>query len=241
VSEAKKKKRIVGMIPCRLGSQRIPQKNLRLLEGLTLSQWVGKAALQSEMFDEVYINSESSLFEKIAHAQGLKFYRRPEVLSSNTATNDDFALDFMNNVGGDVLVQINPTSPFLSAKDIREFVQHYLSGQYQTLHTVKEEKIEGLFKGQPLNFDPMKQMPPSQLLEPVYVFSSSIMAWDTEKFRDNMKKLGAAVYGGDGKIGYYTLKGFSTLDIDNEKDFLLAEVVAQSLNRGEAEKKYYEG
>ncbi len=234
------KPRIVGMIPCRLGSQRIPKKNLRLLNGLTLSQWVGKAALQSEMLDEVYINSEAPIFEKIAKDQGLKFYQRPAHLSSNSATNDDFALDFMNAVGCDVLVQINPTSPFLSSQEIRQFVQHYLAGGLQTLHTVKEERIEGLFKGRPLNFDPMKQMPPSQELEPVYVFSSSIMAWDANKFRENMKNLGAAVYGGDGKIGYYTLKGFSALDIDNEKDFLLAEVIAKSFDQKEVEKNYYE-
>ena len=236
-----KKPRIVGMIPCRLGSQRIPKKNLRLLNGLTLSQWVGRAAKQSGVLDDVYINSESTIFEKIAKDQNLKFYRRPEHLASNSATNDDFALDFMNNVPCDILVQINPTSPFMSAETIREFVDYFLKGNYQTLHTVKEERIEGIFKGQPLSFDPIKQMPPSQELEPVYVFSSSVMAWDANKFRSNMQKYGAAVYGGDGKIGYYTLKGFSALDIDNEKDFVLAEVIAKSLEQPVTEKLYYEG
>lgn len=233
-------KKIVAMIPCRLGSQRVPKKNLRLLNGKTLSQWSALACIESGVFSDVYINSESNIFDGIAKKVGAKFYQRPESLSTNKASNDDFALDFMNNIDCDVLIQVNPTSPFLSAQEIKDFVSTYLEGGYETLHTVKEERIEGLFNNQPLNFDPMKQMPPSQDLIPVYVFSSSIMAFDVKKFRENMKNLGSAVYGGDGKIGYYTLKGYSTLDIDYEEDFQLAEAIAQMKTNKNTEIKYYE-
>lgn len=232
------KKRIVAMIPCRLGSQRVPKKNLRLLAGKTLAQWVGEACLASEAFDGVYINSESNVFQKMAKDAGIHFYKRPAHLSTNAATNDDFALDFMNSVDCDVLIQVNPTSPFTSPQSIREFVQAFLDGGYQTLHTVKEERIEGLFNGRPLNFDPMKQMPPSQELMPVQVFTSSMMAWDVAKYRDNMKKAGCAVYGGDGKIGYFVVRGLATLDIDNEFDFQMAEAFVAIKNQ---EVRYYEG
>ena len=114
----------------------------------------------------------------------------------------------------------------------------FKDGKYQTLHTVKEEKIEGLYENRPLNFDPMKQMPPSQDLTPVKLFTSSIMAWEKENFRHNMENSGCAVYGGDGKIGYYTVRGFGTIDIDNEFDFQLAEAIVGIQNK---EKEYYEG
>jgi CMP-N-acetylneuraminic acid synthetase len=65
------------------------------------------------------------------------------------------------------------------------------------------------------------------------------MAWDTNKFRDNMIKNGCAVYGGNGKIGYYTIKGAGMIDIDNEKDFYLAEAILK-MNETTMEKKYYE-
>ncbi len=229
--------RIVAMIPCRLGSQRVPKKNLRLLDGKTLAQWVVEACKAADVFDAIYLNSEGLIFEKMAKESGISFYQRPENLASNSATNDDFGLDFMNSVECDVLVQVNPTSPFLSKDDLKGFVDTFNDGEYQTLHTVKEEQIEGLFKGKPLNFDPMKQMPPSQDLIPVQLFSSSIMGWEVNKFRENMKTLGSAVYGGDGKIGYYVLRGPSTLDIDNEFDFQLAEAIA---SMKVTEKEYYE-
>ena len=230
--------KIVAMIPCRLGSQRVPKKNLRLLAGKTLSQWVIQACNEASVFDSIFINSESKVFKTIAQKEGIQFYQRPEHLSSNSASNDDFALDFINAVDCDVLVQVNPTSPFTSSEDLLSFVKMYKDGKYQTLHTVKEEQIEGIYENKPLNFDPMKQMPPSQELTPVMVFTSSIMAWDANKFRENIKQLGCAVYGGDGRIGYYTVRGVGTLDIDNEFDFQLAEAILGVQHKG---KEYYEG
>lgn len=231
--------KIVAMIPCRLGSQRIPKKNLRLLDGKLLCQWSAEAALEANVFDDIYINSESNVFDRIAQETGVKFHQRPAELASNAATNDDFALEFINATGCDVLVQINPTSPFTKADDIRRIVELYKSHHYQTIHTVKSEQIEGLFSGSPLNFDPMKQMPPSQDLTPVHLFTSSIMLWDCRKFKQNMQTLESAVYGGNGSIYYYVVDGFSTLDIDNEEDFQMAEAVVMK-KRLKEKVSYYE-
>jgi len=231
--------KIVAMIPCRLGSQRIPKKNLRLLGGKVLSQWVVNACIDSNVFDEIYINSEADVFEKIASDIGIKFYKRPNYLASNSATNDDFGLDFIENIECDLLVQVNPTSPFTKAEDIKNIVNMCINDKFETVHTVKDEQIEGLFDEVPLNFDPTKQMPPSQELIPIKIFTSSIMAWNTKIFKENMQKFGCAVYGGDSKIGYYTIKGAGMIDIDNEKDFYLAEAILK-MNEIQMEKKYYD-
>ena len=232
-------KKIVAMIPARLGSQRIPRKNLRLLGDKVLTQWVGETCKEAEVFDEIYINSESDIFEKIASDIDIKFYKRSEELASSSATNDGFGLDFINSIECDILVQVNPTSPFTTAEDIKGVVDMFIDANYQTVHTVKDEQIEGLFSGKALNFDPQKPMPPSQELEPIKIFTSSIMAWDTKKFKENMKKDGCAVYGGDGKIGYYTITGAGMIDIDNEKDFYLAEAVLKMKENNISAKKYY--
>ncbi|MDB9806283.1 hypothetical protein OAC03_00300 [Amylibacter sp.] len=232
--------KIVAMIPARLGSQRIPRKNLRLLGDKVITQWVAEACNTAGVFDNVYINSEALIFDKIANTSGVKFYQRPQHLSTSDATNDDFALDFINNIECDVLVQVNPTSPFTTPEDIRGVVEMFKTGGYQTVHTVKNEQIEGIFNGLPLNFNPLEQMPPSQDLMPVQLFTSSIMAWDAKTFRENMKTDGCAVYGGNSSIGYYTIRGSGMIDIDNEKDFALAEAtLAMRLSKYEV--RYYEG
>jgi quercetin dioxygenase-like cupin family protein len=66
------------------------------------------------------------------------------------------------------------------------------------------------------------------------------MGWKYTNFKENMNKLGFAYHGGKGKIGYYPIKGLSTIDIDNEEDFQLAEV-AMKMRSEFAEPEYYKG
>lgn len=234
---------IVCMIPARLGSRRVKNKNLRLLDGKPLVCHVADKARAAGVFADIYINSEAEIFAPLCAQYGVKFYKRPLDLASDTATNDQFVQDFIDHVPCDILVQINPTSPLLTVEDIRAFVRFMAQGGYDTLHAVKKEQIEGIYKGNPLNFDPLLPMPRSQDLEPVYLFSSGIMAWQSKGHTDNMKILGSATYGGRGKTGYFPLSGFSTIDIDHEEDFLLAELaIAFGKDpRATAPPQYYQG
>ena len=65
------------------------------------------------------------------------------------------------------------------------------------------------------------------------------MGWQVNRFIENINRYGAAYHGGDGSIGFYELKGYSTIDIDNEEDFLLAEAVSGSFKRPNTEPQYY--
>ena len=66
------------------------------------------------------------------------------------------------------------------------------------------------------------------------------MAWDCTKFRDNMEKYNSAYHGGEGSIGFYELKGYSTIDIDQEEDFLIAESISEALKKSTLSPEYYE-
>jgi len=227
------------MIPARLGSKRVKKKNLRLIDGLPLIQYIINAAKQSTLIDEIYINSESTQFEDIAKKSGVKFYQRPKNLSSDAATNDDFALDFIDQFECDILVQLLSTSPFVTPAEIDGFIKAMLDGDFETMVSVVDVRIECLYKGKAINFDQEAQTPPSQLLEPIKSYACSLMGWDVSRFKENIDKFNSAYHGGDGLIGLYELKGYSTIDIDNEEDFLLAEAIAAALKNPKSEPKYY--
>ena len=219
------KARSIAMIPARLGSKRVPKKNLRMLGDKPLMAHVLETACASGLFEAVYVNSEAEILERLARSYGAKFYRRPAELASDSATNDQFALDFMNAVPCDVLVQVNPTSPFLTIDDLRRANALFEKEGADTVLSVKELRVEGVFRGAPINFAPTQQMPPSQQLEPIYVFCNGILAWRTEVFRRNMARHGCAVYGGEDRTRYCVLTGAGTIDIDSDQDFASAEVV----------------
>ena len=231
--------KIVAMIPARLGSTRVKNKNLRLINKKPLIQYIIDSASKSEFLNEIYVNSESMIFKEISDRSGIKFYQRSEELASDNATNDDFALDFMENVECDIVIQLLPTSPFLSTAEIDGFIKTMIEKQFDTLISVSDVRIESIFKNQPINFVQKKQTPPSQLLEPVKAYACGIMGWNTDNFKQNIQQYGAAYHGGDGNIGFFDLKGFSTVDIDNEEDFILAEAIAYSLGSEKKTHEYY--
>lgn len=224
------KKKIIAMIPVRLGSKRIPKKNLRLINGKPLVSYIIEAAKESNIFDEIYLNSESEEFLPIVEKHGIKFYKRPDYLSTDSATNDDFALDFIKNTESDILIQLLATSPFISSNEIKGFVNCMLDNKLDTQILVKNEQIECLYNNEPINFVQKDKTLPSQMLKPIQVYACGIMGWDTDVFKKNMSIYGSAYHGGDGTIGTFPIKGYSTIDIDNEEDFVLAETIFKSLN-----------
>ena len=228
------------MIPARLGSTRVKNKNLRLINNKPLIQYIIDSASKSEFLNEIYVNSESMVFKEIADKNEIRFYQRSEELASDNATNDDFALDFINNIECDILIQLLATSPFITTEDIDGFIGKMLDGEFDTMVSVANVQIESIYKGIPINFDQRKKTPPSQELEPIKSYSCGIMGWKANNFRENIEKDGAAYHGGDGKIGFYELRGFSTVDIDNEEDFIFAETVSEAIMKPKKEVKYYD-
>ena len=232
--------KIVVMIPARLGSTRVKNKNLRLINNKPLIQYIIDSAKKSKYINDIYINSEADIFQNIAEENKINFYKRSEKLASDKATNDDFVLDFINSVNCDIIIQLLATSPFLSAEKIDSFINKMIKEKYDTLVSVSNIKIESIYKNKPINFDQKKQTPPSQLLEPIKAYACGIMGWKVNNFKNNIEKYGAAYHGGDGNIGFFELKGFSTVDIDYEEDFVLAEAIAKSQNLSKIQPKYYD-
>jgi CMP-N-acetylneuraminic acid synthetase len=229
------------MIPARLGSTRIKKKNLRLLNGIPLICYVVRAAKAADCFDEIYINSESEIFEQIAQEEGVKFFKRGAELATDLATNDAFTLDFFEKVPCDVMIQLLPTSPFITAEEIKDFTDHMLKKNVDTLISVKNDQIECVYKRKPINFDQKKASPPSQNLTPVQAYACVLMGWRKENYLNNMEKYRSGYHGGDGRIDFFDIKGFSELDIDNDEDFKLAEVVAKHLLlKTQEDPEYYE-
>ena len=229
------------MIPVRLGSKRVKNKNLRYLGDKPLVAHVLETCCKLKVFNEIYLNSESLIFKKIAQEYGISFYHRHKKFAEPDITNDLFVEDFLMNIECDYLVQINSTAPFLSSDNIQSFTKKLVNGKYDTLQAVKEERIESIFNGEPLNFDPCGIMPESQNLEPIFHFTSGMHGFKRKTYLENMHKYGAGTYGCDGKIGYFPIKGFSTIDIDEEEDFRLAEVIYKLFQQSHKYPKYYQG
>ncbi len=232
--------KIIAMVPARMGSKRIKSKNLRFLDGKPLIEHVLETLSRVQIFDEIYINSEDEVFSEIADKYGINYYKRPDYLSLDESTNDEFAHEFLSNIDCDILIQILPTSPFITPKEIESFVNKMITDKLDTLVSVEHQQIACLYQGQAINFDNLKKNPPSQTMTPVMSYATALMGWKSRKFLENTENHGVAYHGGIGKTDFFELKGYSTIDIDNEEDFVLAEAVSIALKSSKVAPQYYD-
>lgn len=215
--------RILAMIPARIGSTRLPKKNLALLSGEPLISYAINAAKDSGIFDRILLNSDSTVFKEIAQRYGVEFYHRPIDLGTSEAKSDSVVNDFMLKHPGDILVWVNPTSPLQPPDEIREVVDYFLDNELDSLITVKNENVHCLLDGKPLNFDPEGLFARTQDLRPVQPFVYSIMMWRFEPFLRTFREKGHALL--NGKLGFYSVGKLSSIIIKTEEDLRLAEYV----------------
>ncbi len=230
----------VAMIPVRMGSARIKKKNLRLLAGKPLVAWIIEAAIAADCFDEIYLNSEDQVFSEIAQAYGIKFYQRPPEMATDQASNDDFMYDFLSNVPCDCVIQLLATSPFLCADTIRKFTDTMDIGNYDTQVSVKNIQIECIFNKKAINFQDWTHTQPSQDMDPIKAYACGIMGWNASVFKSQYELDNGAYHGCNaGFLNYYELKGYETVDIDQEEDFALAEAIVAAMRAEKKKPEYY--
>ena len=111
---------ILGLIPARGGSRRVPRKNLKQLAGRPLIEWTIEAAKQSAWLDVIAVTTEDDEIHKVAVENGVSVIRRPMVLASDTANIYDAIRHAISRMQGNFthVCLLRPTSPLRTFADI---------------------------------------------------------------------------------------------------------------------------
>jgi len=213
--------KIVGEIPARLGSKRVKNKNLRLINGKPLISYAINAAKKSKKLSEIYINSESEQIGSVAKKYGVKFYKRKPELAKDNIVSDQFNYDFLKNIETDILVMINPVSPLITEKDIDKVINYFNKNNFDSVITIKEERLQAFCNGKPINFNPKKLLPMTQDISPIQLCCWSVCVWRAKTFIKSFEKNGYAVF--SGRVGFFPLNPLKAIKISTEEDFKLAE------------------
>lgn len=217
----------IAMIPARMGSQRMPKKNLALLDGVPLIAHAIRKCHASGLFDEIWVNSEHPDFGPIAEAEGARFHQRPEALGDNAATSEQFVREFLQNHDCDFVVQVHSIAPLLTVADVKSFVAQLQTGAYDALMSVVEENLECMYKGQPVNFS-FAEKTNSQDLTPVERIVWAITAWRRSSFLAAAAAGQCATYAG--RVGYSPVSRMAGHVIKTQDDFDIAVALNGILN-----------
>lgn len=230
--------KMIAMIPARLGSKRIPKKNLRYLGDKPLVQYPIDLALQIPEFESVWVNTESEELGKVIENMGAKFHKRPAEFSGDNCTNREFTYHFMCNHECDYVIMINSTSPLLRLETVQKFVEFVNANDYDTVLSVVSEKAESFYEDKPLNFD-INNKVNSQMLTPIKKTVWALTAWKRETFKSIEESGKCPVFGG--KLGTFEIPKDESCDLDTEEDWRIAEgAIEARLIRSDKEPKYLE-
>lgn len=229
-------KGILAVIPARAGSKRLPNKNMRLLNGKPLIQWTIDAALKSKYIDDVIVSSDSSAIIELANKVAmLAPFKRPFELATDTAKSIDVALHALkyaedNKCKYKYIVLLQPTSPLRTSEHIDEAIEFVLKNKLESCVSVCEAEHSPLWcslldiNTHKLNFDQMegKVNARSQDLPVFYRLNGAMYITKTEVLRETEQFFSL------GDCTPFVMSQESSIDIDTKLDFIVAQTVMES-------------
>ena len=117
----------IAIIPARSGSKRLPGKNIRNFDGKPLLAWSVEAAVKSQVFDSVIIDSDDEEIIAIAESYGAKsLYKRPLRLSMDATPTSSVVSYLLSHVpSAETIMLLQPTSPLRTAQHLLACMEQF--------------------------------------------------------------------------------------------------------------------
>ena len=89
--------RITAFIPARGGSKEIPEKNIKEFAGKPLIVYSIDYAFASDLVNDVVVSTDDSKISKISRDAGANIIKRPDDISTDTATTESAIEHFLDS------------------------------------------------------------------------------------------------------------------------------------------------
>lgn len=222
----------IALIPARSGSKRLPGKNIKLLNGKHLIYYTIKVALESKLFSEVIVSTDSKEIADIAKIHGANVpLLRPSDLATDSSTDIEWvnhAINSMVKVSHSEISSVSilrPTNPLRTSATISKALKLLESNSWAD--SVRAMEITDKHPGKMWVLDEDKKAypyldqtgevipthnKPTQSLQTLWVQNASL---EIIKFKSLMSTKSIS---GNNVLGY-EMPGLEGFDINTQKDF----------------------
>jgi pseudaminic acid cytidylyltransferase len=218
----------IAIIPARSNSKRIPKKNIKLFLGKPIIAYAIEAALNSRVFDEVIVSTDSIEIADIAKHYGASVpFLRSEKNADDFATTSEVLLEVIKKLNDNHIIVKNacciyPTAVLVNEFHLEKAWQKFDKGQFDTIISAMRFSYpiqRGLkdCSGKLEMLWPENKTKRSQDLETIYHDAGQFYFFDVDKFRVNQQLL-------TDNTGYVLLSDYECQDIDNPEDWEMAEI-----------------
>ncbi len=138
--------RVIAVVPARGGTDRVPYLNIKRLGDRPLLAHTLEAARGAAFLDRVVVSTDDPAVAEVAKAHGAEApFLRPKELASDIPSLKPViahAVEELERAGErvDVVVMLQATTPFRDARAIDEAVARLVSGSYDTVVSVTEDR-----------------------------------------------------------------------------------------------------
>ena len=223
----------IAIIPARSGSKGLKDKNIKILNGKPLLAYSISAALDSKMFEEVMVSTDSEVYAEIAREYGAKVpFLRTKELSGDSAGSWDVVKQVLTKYRDegmlfDTICLLQPTSPLRTKEDIFDAYKFMNNINADALTSVCEVDHSPLWTMTlPEDFSLRKYNEscqgdaPRQFLDTYYRFNGAIYIRKIQYLEDTVELLDEDEYA-------FIMEQKKSVDIDTELDFIIAEKVME--------------
>jgi CMP-N,N'-diacetyllegionaminic acid synthase len=215
------------VIPARGGSKGVPGKNIKPLNGKPLIYHTIEAARVAYNDNQICVSTDDLEIKEVVEKAGLHVpFLRPSKLANDHAGMREVllhALAYYEDRGynADVIILLQPTSPFRKAKDIQsaialfdqecDMVVSVKETKSNPYYVLKEEDNEGWLKSSKQGDFARRQDCPK-----VYELNGALYIIDVKALK--IKEISKFT-----KVRKYIMSELNSIDIDTEHDWAMAE------------------
>lgn len=227
----------IAIITARGGSKRIPQKNIKEFCGKPIIAYSIEAAINSDIFDEVMVSTDSMEIAKIAIKYGAKVpFMRSEANSSDYATTSDVLAEVIDEYRKrgrefDYMACLYPTAPFITPEKLKNAMEMLIEQDGLMAMPVVQFSYPPqrgyIIENDKLNMKYMENAEKrSQDFEKIYHDAGQFYLVQMKGYWDNNGR----IYRG---ITPIIVDEMEVQDIDNETDWKIAEIKYNFMINGE--------
>lgn len=222
---------VVALVPMKGHSERVPNKNLRVLVDRPLFHFAIEALLASSRIARVIVNTDSQI---IADAVVKRFgddaviHWRPEEIRGDFVSMNTIIDHDLKHSTGEVFLQTHSTNPFLTSATVDAAIDRFMQeGPHDSLFAVTALRARCYDQaGRPINHRPAEMLR-TQDLPPVFLENSNLYLFSRASFLRTGRRIG------DRPL-MFEMDKLESVDIDDEADFQLAEALARQRKGGSA-------
>lgn len=211
--------KVTALVPMKGNSERVPNKNIRLLNGKPVCHWILESLSKSQYVDEVIINTDSSKIKEIvSQFDFVKVIDRPDYLKGDAVSIQPLIAHDIEYAKNEIILQTHSTNPLLKSETIDKAIQTFeeRNEEFDALFSVTPIQQRFYFtSGNAVNHDP-NNLIQTQLLKPLYHENSCIYIFSKETNRKVKNRLGNNPY-------LFETEILESADIDELHDFYWVE------------------